>query len=81
MPTYNRNFDLSVEDIAMIEERLRERGRELCRQRRALSEENPADLAAIRAIEIEQREQEELLGRLHDQKVFYRPKDATYVSG
>lgn len=27
------------------------------------------------------RKANDLLGRLHDQKVFYRPKDGVYVSG
>ena len=81
MTKYNRTFDLTVEDIDLIEEALRARGRELCQTRRALSDENPAHFEAIRVIERDQRAGEELLGRLHDQKVFYRPRAATYVSG
>ena len=81
MPSYNRNFQLSINDIDLIEEALRARGRELCTMRRALSEENPADMASIRVIEQDQRQGEELLGKLHDQKIFYRPKNAVYVSG
>ena len=81
MAGYNRSFDLSVADIDMIEEALRARGRELSRMRLALSEENPAHLDAIRVIEQDQRAGEELLGRLHDQKIFYRPRKAVYVGG
>jgi len=81
MPRYNRTFDLSVEDIDLIEEALRARGRELCQTRRALSEENPAHLEAIRVVERDQRAGEELLGRLHDQKIFYRPANKVYVGG
>ncbi|MDX8351200.1 hypothetical protein [Cognatiyoonia sp. IB215182] len=81
MPRYNRSFDLSINDIDMIEEALRARGRELSGMRLALSEENPAHLESIRVIEQDQRANEELLGRLHDQKIFYRPKTAVYVSG
>ena len=81
MPSYNRRFDLSIADVDLIEEALRARGRELCRMRRALSDENPADMESIRVIEEDQRTGEELLGRLHDQKIFYRPKAQTYVSG
>ena len=81
MPTYNRNFQLTINDIDLIEESLRARGRELCNMRRALSDENPADMDAVRVIEQDQRAGEELLGRLHDQKVFYRPQGAVYVSG
>lgn len=81
MPTYNRTFELSIADIDLIEEALRARGRELCQTRRALSDENPAHLEAIRVVERDQRAGEELLGRLHDQKIFYRPKQAVYVGG
>ena len=81
MPNYNRNFQLSINDVDLIEEALRARGRELCRMRRALSDEDLADIEAIRVVEEDQRNGEELLGRLHDQKVFYRPKSSTYVSG
>ncbi|WP_370401020.1 hypothetical protein [Sulfitobacter sp. JB4-11] len=81
MPSFNRRFDLSIADVDLIEEALRARGRELCRMRRALSDDTPADLESIRVVEQDQRTGEELLGRLHDQKIFYRPKKNTYVSG
>jgi hypothetical protein len=81
MPRYNRTFELSIHDVDLIEEALRARGRELCKMRRALSDENPADLQRIQVIEEDQRENEELLGRLHNQKIFYRPKTKPYVSG
>ena len=81
MPRYNRQFDLSIADVDMIEEALRARGRELSRMRLALSEENPAHLESIRVIEQDLRENEALLGRLHDQKIFYRPQAAVYVGG
>ena len=81
MPRYNRQFDLSIADVDMIEEALRARGRELSRMRLALSEENPAHLESIRVIEEDLRENEELLGRLHDQKIFYRPANAVYIGG
>ena len=81
MARYNRTFQLTIEDVDLIEEALRARGRELCSMRRAMSEENPSDLERIRVIETDQRTGEELLGRLHDQKIFYRPKAAVYVSG
>ena len=81
MPTYNRKFDLTITDVDLIEEALRARGRELSRMRLALAGDNPADIEAIRVIEQDQRIGEELLGRLHDQKIFYRPQSGAYVSG
>ena len=81
MASYNRSFDLSIEDVDMIEEALRARSREICTLRRSLSEENPADLERIRVLDADMRAGEELLGRLHNQKVFYRPKHKVYVGG
>lgn len=81
MQSYNRTFQLTIEDVDLIEEALRARGRELCKMRRALSDEDLAGIEAIRVIEQDQRNGEELLGRLHDQKIFYRPKTSIYVSG
>jgi hypothetical protein len=81
MAAYNRTFDLSIDDLALIEEALRARGRELSNMRLALHAENPAHLEAIRVIEGDQRANEELLGSLHNQKMFYRPTKAVYVSG
>ena len=81
MPRPNRRFDLSIADVDLIEEALRARGRELSRMCMALSEENPAEMEAIRVIKGDIRQGEDLLGRLHDQKVFYRPQAGAYVSG
>ena len=81
MPGYNRNFELSISDVDLIEEALRARGRELCSMRLALSEENPAHLESIRVIEQDQRVGEALLGRLHNQKIFYRPGKTAYIGG
>jgi hypothetical protein len=81
MPSFNRTFDLTIQDIDLIEEALRARGRELSNMRLALKEDNPAHLESIRVIETDQHENEALLGRLHDQKIFYRPAAGAYVSG
>ena len=77
----NRAFDLSIEDVDLIEEALRARGRELSRMRLALAEDHPARMEAIQVIDRDIRKGEELMGRLHDQKVFYRPRTGLYVSG
>ena len=44
MPSYNREFDLSISDVDMIEEALRARGRELSGMRLALATNNPAHM-------------------------------------
>lgn len=81
MPSYNRSFDLTIADVDLIEEALRARGRELSSMRLALTEENPAHLETIRVIEADLRTGEELLGRIHNQKVFYRPRSSVYIGG
>jgi hypothetical protein len=81
MPTYNRQFDLTIADVDLIEEALRARGRELSSMRLALSEENPTQLETIRVIDADLREGESLLGRIHNQKIFYRPKGGVYFGG
>jgi len=62
----NRTINLSVEDMDIIETALREQ------KAKHAAEDHSAD---------EAREIHELLGRLHNQKVFYRPRNAPYVGG
>ena len=81
MARYNRTFDLTIEDVDLIEEALRARGRELSRMRLSLAQQDPADIEAIKVIDRDLREGEELMGRLHNQKTFYRPRAGSYVSG
>ena len=79
MSDHNSSFQLTIDDMDLIEEALRAHGREL-----SLQKVVGADGAAHEAnseIEESLRRGEDLLGRLHDQKIFYRPKTEVYVSG
>jgi len=78
MPRYNENFELSVEDIDLIEESLRLSKRELAGK---LVEANASDDAELQAADQSVRQIHDLLGRLHNQKVFYRPHQQPYVGG
>ncbi|MFY9210867.1 MAG: hypothetical protein WAO69_07045 [Aestuariivita sp.] len=86
MPGYNTSFDLNVEDLQLIEDALRARKKELSLERLAvLSDDGKApeqvDLAEIDAT---LSATHVLLGRLHNQKVFYRPKtvqNTPYIGG
>ncbi|OED46355.1 hypothetical protein AB838_20315 [Rhodobacteraceae bacterium (ex Bugula neritina AB1)] len=71
MPQYNDMFELSVADMELIETALQT-------AIDALSESHPA---AGSNEEDTLRRVHELLGRLHNQKIFYYPKDEVYVSG
>ncbi|MEM9060380.1 MAG: hypothetical protein AAGD13_07935 [Pseudomonadota bacterium] len=63
MPKYNTTFELSVDDMDVIETALRG----------ALRTKVSSDL--------DEKVVSDLLGRLHNQKVFYRPSDGVYISG
>ncbi|MEL6915643.1 MAG: hypothetical protein AAFP13_14195 [Pseudomonadota bacterium] len=77
MAGYNRTFELSVEDLEIIETALYRKKADLAQRRLDALKENvvPEDYDA------EIREIAGLLGRLHNQKVFYRPKRGVYVGG
>ena len=70
MPKYNTTFELSVSDLDLIEDALR----------RAKLAQTQADLKAGKPKE-GARQIHELLGKLHNQKTFYRPANGTYVGG
>ena len=69
----NYNFELSVKDISIIETALKNKiGR---RSQRIIEGEDPEMLQQ------EMKEINELLGRLYNQKNFYRPKNTVYIGG
>ena len=74
MPTYNSNFELTVEDMDLIETSLRQTKAELAAQ---------VDKTGDSAADTDEtlRQIHDLLGRLHNQKVFYRPNQGAYVGG
>jgi hypothetical protein len=82
MPKYNRNFTLSLHDIDQIETALRTQKNKLSERRLALLKSQEPE--EINDVQSELVNVADLLGRLHDQKIFYRPKmvgEAPYVSG
>ncbi|MEP1201025.1 hypothetical protein [Tateyamaria sp.] len=70
VPKYNTTFELTVSELDLIENALR----------RAELAQAQADLKAGGS-EDDVREIHELLGKLHNQKTFYRPAKGTYVGG
>ncbi|MEM6729653.1 MAG: hypothetical protein AAF618_14205, partial [Pseudomonadota bacterium] len=74
MPSYNTNFELSIEDLSLIEGALTRKKAALAAERLDASDED-----AVTSLDAEIREIAGLLGRLHNQKVFYRPKRGVYV--
>ena len=78
MPRYNENFELSVEDLDLIETALRQSKRDLAGK---LVETDEADNEEIQQIDQSVRRIHDLLGRLHNQKVFYRPQQQPSIGG
>lgn len=76
MVKFNRNFDLSLGDIDLIEAALNVVKRDL-----SLGREESSALLPRAAGDDHMREIDDLLGRLHNQKVFFRPSEEPYVSG
>ena len=69
----NKKFNLSVRDIEIIEQALRAKA-----GRRGLAIANGETSPQLKE---ELNELQELLGRIHEQKIWFRPNDKTYVSG
>ena len=80
----NKNFTLDVQDIDLIENALNYQIGRLIERRRTHVESTivPEDeLESVREIDRDINEIRNLLGRLHNQKVWYRPKNKIYVGG
>ncbi len=71
MPAYNDTFAIDLEEMDLIEDALRNQVKSLSQ-----AQSETADLDQQRKL----RAVKTLLGRLHNQKVFYRPKQG-YIGG
>ena len=82
--SYNKNFELDVRDIELIEQGLNLKLSKLSVQRQTHIDSTivpEAELASVKEIDQQIQEIRDLLGRIHNQKIWYRPKDRTYISG
>lgn len=82
--SYNKNFELNVRDIELIEQGLNLQLSRLLTNRQAHVESTikpEHELASVREIDQQIHEIRDLLGRIHNQKIWYRPKDGIYISG
>jgi len=74
MPKPNTQFELSVDDLELIEDALQS-------QKSALSEQLTTTAPLDEDAKDSLHSVLDLLGRLHNQKEFYRPKSGAYVGG
>jgi hypothetical protein len=80
----NTQFELDVRDVEIIEHALQQQMRKLNvrRETSIQSTIKPVwELESVREIDAELKEIHQLLGRLYNQKNFYRPKNKIYVGG
>lgn len=75
MPQYNDMIELSIEDMDLIETALR--GSVASLSQAALDDDDNDTTDRDETL----RRIHDLLGKLHDQKVFFRPKNGVYLGG
>ena len=81
---YNKDFQLNPNDLDIIENALRKEINRLNVSRQTAIESTiqpPENIASVREADGQIKIITELLGRLHNQKIWYHPKDKVYVSG
>lgn len=81
MPGYNTKFDLTVEDMELIETALRTTKRSLNTAVIAQDADPLQPCENTRDVDVSMKRINDLLGRLHNQKNFYRPKTGAYIGG
>lgn len=81
MASYNVNFELSVEDVDLIETALRLAKHDLSNALIANDVTQDAATKNRETVEDNLRRIQDLLGHLHNQKIFYRPRSGAYVGG
>ena len=81
MAGYNKSFELTIEDMELIEDALRRKKRELSGQIVESMDDGATYNEVTQEVDERVRGIHDLLGRIHNQKIFYRPRDATYISG
>ena len=80
----NTSFLLSIEDIEVIENALRFHKKDLSMKRMKVAANSAAPKTgydAVARLDNSVRKIHELMGNLHNQKVFFRPSNMAYVSG
>ncbi len=78
---FNVNFELSVDDVELIETALRQSKKELSGQLIETDIRHNEVVEAETEMDETVRQIHDLLGRLHNQKVFYRPREGAYIGG
>ena len=81
--SYNRDFELDIDDIELIEHALGNQLLRLSENRLALVQSTVKpehEISSVQEMDEKIKQINNLLGRLHNQKIWYRPQ-GVYVGG
>ena len=81
--SYNRDFELDIDDIELIEHALGNQLLRLSENRLALVQSTVKpehEISSVQEMDEKIKQINNLLGRLHNQKIWYRPR-GVYVGG
>jgi len=76
MSSYNTEFQLNIEELKTIEDSMIYRLKRLTTRRLTVKKDSSKE-----KIDIEVRHIQELMGKIHNQKEWWRPKNKVYISG
>ena len=76
MSSYNTEFQLNIEELKTIEDSMIYRIKRLTTRRLTVKKDSSKE-----KIDIEVRHIQGLMGKIHNQKEWWRPKNKVYISG
>jgi len=76
MSSYNTEFQLNIEELKTIEDSMIYRIKRLTTRRLTVKKDSSKE-----KIDVEVKHIQELLGKIHNQKEWWRPKNKVYISG
>jgi len=76
MSSYNKEFQLNLEELEAIEHSMLYRLKRLTTRRLTVKKASSKE-----KIDVEVKYIQELLGKIHNQKEWWRPKNKVYISG
>ena len=76
MSSYNTEFQLNIEELKTIEDSMLYRLKRLTTRRLTVKKDSSKE-----KIDIEVKHIQQLMGKIHNQKEWWRPKNKVYISG
>ena len=76
MSSYSTEFQLNIEELKTIEDSMIYRLKRLTTRRLTVKKDSSKE-----KIDVEVKHIQELLGKIHNQKEWWRPKNKVYISG